>query len=414
MTFSFPRFHYAWVVLAIGTLVGFGALGMARFGYTVVLPTMQESLGLNNTQTGVLATANMIGYLALSAIGGALAAHYGPRIVIFMGLILTGVSMFLTGLAHGFLSAMVWRALTGIGSGVSNVSMMGMLMAWFATRRRGLASGIAVAGASLGLIFAGPLVPRLLSVYGNSGWRMCWFIFGGVTLLLAIICPFLLRNRPSEIGLKPFGADSEDPPPNPGKEAIQWGRVYRSAPVWHLGMVYVAFGFSYVIYMTFFVKRLIAEGGYTQEAAGNLFMIMGWCSLLCGVIWGTVSDVIGRKRALIIVYLIHAVAFSIFALWPSPFGFTLSAILYGLSAWSIPAIMAAACGDVLGSRLAPAAFGFITLFLGVGQALGPSVGGALADATGSFFSAFLLAGGVAFLGGVGALLLRPASTTTSL
>jgi MFS family permease len=399
-------------VLAIGTLVGFGALGMARFGYSVVLPAMQESLRLSNTQAGVLATANMIGYLALSAIGGALAARYGSRIMIFTGLILTGVGMLLTGLAHGFLSIVVWRALTGIGSGVSNVSMMGLLMAWFAARRRGLSSGIAVTGTSLGLIFAGPLVPRLLSSYGESGWRICWFIFGGITLLLAVVCPFLLRNHPSEIGLNPFGENSEDPPSRSKGEAIQWGRVYRSTPVWHLGMVYVAFGFSYVIYMTFFVKRLIAEGGYTPEAAGNLFMIMGWCSLLCGVIWGTVSDVIGRKRALIIVYLIHAVAFSMFALWPSPLGFTLSAILYGLSAWSIPAIMTAACGDVLGPRLAPAAFGFITLFLGIGQALGPSVAGVLADTTGSFFSAFLLAGGVALLGAIGALLLRPASTTT--
>lgn len=405
-----PRFHYAWVVLAIGTLVGFGVIGMARFGYTIVLPTMQESLGLNNTQTGILATANMIGYLALSAIGGAIAARYGPRIVIFTGLILTGGGMLLTGLAHGFFSAVVWRALTGIGSGISNVSMMGMLMAWFATRRRGLASGITMGGASLALIFTGLLVPRLLSAYGDSGWRLCWFVFGGVTLLLAAICPFLLRNRPSEIGLKPFGADSEDPPLNPGKKAIQWGRVYRSAPVWHLGMVYVAFGFSYVIYMTFFTKHLIVEGGYTQEAAGNLFMTMGWCSLFCGVIWGMVSDIIGRKRALIMVYLIHTVAFSLFALWPSPSCFTLSAVLYGLSAWGIPAIMAATCGDVLGPRLAPAALGFITLFFGVGQAVGPSVAGALADATGSFFSAFLLAGAVAFLGAIGTSLLQPAST----
>jgi MFS family permease len=287
-----------------------------------------------------------------------------------------------------------------------------MLMAWFATRRRGLASGITMGGASLALIFTGLLVPRLLSAYGESGWRICWFVFGGVTLLLAFVCPSFLRNRPSEIGLKPFGADSEDPPLNPGKKAIQWGRVYGSAPVWHLGMVYVAFGFSYVIYMTFFIKHLIAEGGYTQEAAGNLFMMMGWCSLFCGVIWGIVSDIIGRKRALIMVYLIHTVAFSLFALWPSPSGFTLSAILYGLSAWGIPAIMAATCGDVLGSRLAPAALGFITLFFGVGQAVGPSVAGAFADATGSFFFAFLLAGGVAFLGAVGALSLHPASTKT--
>jgi MFS family permease len=110
--------------------------------------------------------------------------------------------------------------------------------------------------------------------------------------------------------------------------------VYRSAVVWHLGLVYVAFGFSYIIYMTFFTKHLIAEGGYTQEAAGRLFMTMGWFSLLCGLIWGTLSDVIGRKRALIMVYLIHAGSFGLFAWWPAPPGFTLSAILFGLSAWS--------------------------------------------------------------------------------
>jgi hypothetical protein len=57
-------FHYAWIILAVGTLVVFGALGLARFGYTMVLPAMQLELGLNNTQAGGLATANLIGYLA--------------------------------------------------------------------------------------------------------------------------------------------------------------------------------------------------------------------------------------------------------------------------------------------------------------------------------------------------------------
>jgi MFS family permease len=161
--------------------------------------------------------------------------------------------------------------------------------------------------------------------------------------------------------------------------------------------------------MTFFVKCLVAEGGYTQQAAGKLFMIMGWCSLLCGLIWGTVSDRIGRKLALIIVYLIHAIAFSLFALWRAPAGFVLSAVLFGLSAWSIPAIMAATCGDLLGPRLAPAGLGFITLFFGIGQAIAPSVAGAMADAANSFFPSFLLASGVAFLGALGAGLLRQTS-----
>ena len=407
------RFHYAWVVLFMATLVVFGSLGLARFGYTVVLPAMQDALGMDNAQAGALATANLVGYLTLSVIGGALAARFGPRVVIAAGLALAAVGMFLTGLANGFASAAVWRAVTGVGSGASNVPVMALIAAWFAPKRRGLAAGVAVTGSSLGLIFVGPLVPRVLSANPDNGWRLCWFIYGGVGLLVAVGAVVLLRNHPSEVGLSPLALDVAHNNPAPRVKALQWGTVYRSPAVWHAGLVYVAFGFSYIIYMTFFTKGLVAEGGYTREAAGRLLMTMGWVSLLCGLIWGTVSDKIGRKGALIIVYLTHTVAFSLFALWPAPTGFTLSAILFGLSAWSIPAIMAALCGDMLGSRLAPASLGFITLFFGIGQALGPTVAGAIADAAGSLLPPFLLAGGVSFLGAVGASFLRPSHAAGS-
>ena len=157
--------------------------------------------------------------------------------------------------------------------------------------------------------------------------------------------------------------------------------------------------------MTFFTKYLVAEAHYSAVEAGRLFMTMGWVSLLCGLIWGWASDHIGRKGALITVYLIQAVAFGLFALWPSPTGLTLSAVLFGLTAWSIPAIVAALCGDLLGARLAPAGLGFVTLFFGIGQAIGPSAAGAVADATGSLAPAMLLAAGAALLGAIGSLLL---------
>lgn len=407
MTFAFHRFHYSWIILVMGTLVVFGSLGLGRFSYTAILPAMQIELGMDNMQAGMLATANMIGYLVLSVIGGAMASRYGPRVVITVGLALAGVSMLFTGLVNGFAAASVWRALTGIGSGASNVPVMALLAAWFVPRRRGLAAGIAVAGSSVALIFIGPLVPHILDAYGKNGWRICWFIFGGATLLLAICSFLILRNRPSDIGIKPLGADKEESIPDFQPKGLQWANVYRSAKVWHLGLVYIAFGFSYIIYMTFFIKHLVAEGGYSQESAGRLFMLMGWFSLFCGLIWGAVSDIIGRKGALTIVYLIHTLSFSLFALWSSPFGFTLSSILFGLSAWSIPAIMAAYCGDMLGSKLAPAALGFITLLFGIGQAVGTSVAGVIAHAANSFSPAFLLASGTAFLGALGSLLLRP-------
>lgn len=404
------RIHYAWFVLAVGTLVVFGSLGLARFGYTMVLPAMQAGLGLDNAGAGGLATANLVGYLALSVIGGALATRFGPRIVIAAGLALAAICMLLTGLAESFVPAAIWRALTGVGSGASNVPVMGLMAAWFARRRRGLAAGVAVTGSSFALILLGPLVPRLLVAYGEDGWRVCWFFFGGVTLGVAVLAYVVLRDRPAAVGLLPLGATSEEDAGAVGKAGLHWGNVYRSWAIWHLGLIYVAFGFSYIIYVTFFTKYLITEGGYTQAEAGRLFMLVGWFSLLCGLIWGSVSDAIGRKGALIIVYLIHAVAFSLFALWPAPIGFTLSAILFGLSAWSIPAIVAATCGDLLGARLAPAGLGFVTLFFGIGQAAAPGVAGMVADAAQSFAPALLLAAGVALLGAVGSLLLRSAGS----
>jgi MFS family permease len=402
-------FHYAWLILAAGTLVVFGALGLARFGYTMVLPSMQQGLGLSNTQAGALATVNLIGYLVLSVLGGALAARYGPRLVITAGLTVAAAGMLLTGLSNSFTAAAVWRIVTGLGSGASNVPAMGLLAAWFVQRRRGMAAGIGVTGSSLALILLGILVPHVLSAYGWNGWRICWFIFAGITMGLAVMAFTILRNCPSELGLLPMGATGESTTIAAKVRELNWGKVYRSGVVWHLGLIYVAYGFSYIIYMTFFTKYLIAEGGYTQESAGRLFMIMGWLSLLCGLIWGSVSDRLGRKTALVIVYIIHSVAFGLFALWPSPSGFIISAILFGLSAWSIPAIMAASCGDLLGPRLAPAGLGFVTLFFGIGQAAGPSVAGILADVSHSLSPALLLAAGVALLGAVGSLFLSSTS-----
>ena len=396
--------HYGWVILVLATLVAFGALGLARFGYSIVLPAMQVDLGMDNTQAGVLAAIHVVGYLIASLLGGVLAARFGPRRVIALGLGLAGFSMILTGLADGFTAVGFWRGLAGVGSGMANIPVYGVVSAWFSARRRGLATGIAVSGSSIALIALGPLVAYLLDDFDRSGWRVCWYLFGCFTLALAVAGAFLLRNSPADKGLKPIAAENNETAVEEyTNKDLDWSQVYRSTTAWHLGVVYIAFGFSYIIYVTFFFKMLVAEGGYTTIGAGRLFMLMGWCSLLCGLIWGGLSDVVGRRYALLSVYLVQAAAYALVSLWPSNAVFIVSSVMFGITAWSIPGIMAAACGDLFGYRLAPAALGFITVFFGVGQAISPGIEGAMADAAGSFSSAFLLAAIVAVGGAIAAL-----------
>lgn len=405
------KIHYGWIILATATLAVFGALGLARFGYTTVLPSMQTDLGLDNGQAGLLATLNLTGYLAFSIIGGALAVRLGIRWVASLGLLLAGLSMVLTGIAQTTELLGLWRFLTGCGSGAANVAIMGLWSAWFSSKKRGLASGIAVSGSSIGLIVTGITVPSVIQAGSAGAWRNCWFLFGGITLFLAVGFYLLIRNNPGQVGLRPVGEAMTEQVKNVEKgTSIGWKQVYLSPKIWHLGLIYAAYGFSYIIYMTFFIKSLITDHGYSAGSAGSLFTMMGWFSLICGLLWGVISDKKGRKFALIVLFSFHAIAFSLFAAANNAALLTLSAILFGLSAWSIPAVMAAACGDILGQKMAPAAIGFVTLFFGIGQATGPSVAGMMADTYKSFSPAFYLAAAIALTGLFCSLCLKKSTT----
>ena len=396
--------HYGWVIVATGVAVVFGCLGLARFGFTMILPAMKEGLSLTEVQAGDLAVGNMVGYLALSLACGLLAARFGPRVVIGVSMLLVTASMVLTGLAPGYGPAFVGRLLAGIGSGGANVPIMALVSAWFGSKKRGLATGIIVSGSSVGLLVTGLLVPWVIEAHGAEGWRHAWFALAALSLLVTVLGWALLRDRPEQKALTPIGAEAT--PPLPAASALQWSLVYRSPAVWQLAVAYVMFGFSYVIYATFFARHLIGEVGFSAGRAGSLWSAIGALSLASGFLWGAVSDRLGRKYALAMVFLLQAACFAAFGLWRGVPGIYLSAVLFALTAWSIPAIMVVTAADILGPRLAPAAFGFITVFFGLGQVAGPFTAGRIAEACGSYGPAFTLAAAAAVAGSVFSLLLR--------
>jgi MFS family permease len=395
------RLHYGWIVVITGFLVTVGAHGFGRLAYTIILPAMRDGLHLNYTQLGLLGTGNFVGYLIMALVGGMLAARFGTRLVIALALLLMGLTMLLTGLAQGFGWALAMRFLTGLGNGASYVPAMALGSAWFAVKRRGFATGIVSAGIGGGIMISGIIVPPILAHYGPEGWRFAWYYLGGLVLLIAGAAAVLIRNHPEDLGLCQVGDAGPAPAPNKhpnSSSGLNWASIYKVGAIWHLAMVYGMFGFAYIIYATFFAAYLVKQMGQSPAMAGGLWALAGALSIFCGMIWGYISDKLGRGRGLALGYLVQAFSYLIFALVPNAMGFYLSAAIFGLSAWSIPTIMAAAAGDHVGPRLAPAGLGFITLGFAFGQTLGPGVGGYLADLTGSFTLPFLVAGGASLLG----------------
>ncbi|MBS4022727.1 MAG: MFS transporter [Dethiobacter sp.] len=413
---SGSRFHYGYVILFAGILTVMGALGFARFGYATILPDMKAGLLLNNTQMGLIATGNLIGYTAFSLLGGFFAARYGPRHVIAYSMLLAGAAMFFTGTVGGVISAVVLRFVTGLGSAGGNIPVMGLVSAWFAPKRRGIAAGVLVGGSGLSLIVTGLLVPRVIALYPQNGWRISWYLLGGIVCLLGVIGFTLLRNSPAEKNLSPLGAcgsSSALEAEGANSKTFLWRSIFKSKVLWHLGLVYLFFGFSYIIYGTFFVDAMMTEKGFTQAQAGAIWSFIGFIAIFSGILWGAVSDFIGRKFALAIVFGLQAVCYFLFAAARTPEILYLSAFLYGLTAFSIPGIVAAACGDYVGARLAPAALGMVTLFFAAGQTAAPSVAGFLADKTHTFSGAFILAAAVAVLGSAGSLTLTSPGKSAS-
>jgi nitrate/nitrite transporter NarK len=280
---------------------------------------------------------------------------------------------------------------------------MALGSAWFAAKNRGFATGIVSAGIGTGTLISGLIVPPILSAFGPAGWRYSWYILGGTVMVVSGIVYVFVRSRPEEKGLLQVGADQTEPISPVHSEAKitssnQWTTVTKMPSVWYLGTVYFFYGLSYIIYMMFFAAFLVKEMGLTQQWAGGLWALVGGLSIFCGVIWGAISDRLGRDKGAALAYLVLGISYLIYALIKVKFGFYLSAVMFGLTAWSIPTIMAAAAGDFVGPRLAPAGLGFITLFFGIGQALGPALGGYLADTTMSFSVPFMVAAGISFLG----------------
>ncbi|MDH7503438.1 MAG: MFS transporter [Verrucomicrobiota bacterium] len=403
------RIHYGYVVLVLIISAVFVSLGLGRFGYTSVLPAMQDSMKLTNVQTGALQSWNLVGYLSTVVFAGMLASRFGPRVVITVSLLVAGAGMFITGLVPTYGGAQTGRFLAGVGGAGGNVPAMGLVSAWFGIKRRGLAAGTAVAGSSVGLMVTGPLVPWLLEMGGaDRGWRLCWYVMGTMAFAVAVLCAFLLRNCAEEMGLKPIGNSADNPPNSSVRQPqspVRFAEVWRSRVLWHLATIYFAFGFSYIIYATFFVRYLVKEMNFGASRAGTVWFLIGVVSGVSGFFWGAISDRWGRRAGLVSVFALQSCSFLVLGVWHHTPAVWISAALFALTAWSIPALMAALSGDVFGPKLAPSALGLMTIVFGAGQAMGPWLAGRVADATKSFAPAFALAGAIALVWGAGGSML---------
>ena len=379
------------------------ATGFVQFGFSLTLPSMEESLQLSHTEAGLLITISAAIRIGSALASGTLAPRYGSRSMIVAGTVAVGVSMVLLGFSRNYGMAVGAGVLMGIGGGAALTPMMGLLSAWFLMRDRGLAAGIAASGGSIAFIVAGVFVPILTGANWEDGWRHSWQLFGGIVLVVAVVSLLFVREEPPESMEAGSGLRRND---GTGPARSAWPvEAFKSPAVWLIALIAFTSGWAQNLFTTFFGLYLTQENGISLAAVGQLVILIGVLSIGSGVLWGWMSDKLGRGQAFAYSFVVQGASFVLLALIPGFVSFLIASILMGVTLRATYTICAASAGDYVPVRFSAAAFALMSVGAGLGSTISPTIGGLVADYVAMKWTFWMAAGG-SVVGTIGAIYLQ--------
>lgn len=349
------------VGLSMGPLV---VLGMARFAYALLLPSMRADLGWSYTRAGNLNAANAVGYLLGAVAAVPLNRAAGARTAFLGGLVLTAACLLGCAATTSFALLAMLRLGAGAAGAVAFVAGAGLAVQAGAHLRPGRAAvllGIFVAGGGSGILLSGAGIPPLLATLGPGlGWRAGWLLLGLASLVAVV--PAATATR----GLRP-------PPAEPPGERRAWERQRLGATT----IAYLLFGMGYIGYMTFVVAVLRSELDAAQIAV--FWMLLGAASIGASFWWGPVLGRARGGRGLAVLLAVVAVGAAVPLLAAGPVAAFGSAVLFGGSFLSTVTAVTVVARRNLPPYQWGAAIGGLTVAFAAGQCVGPVLAGVLSD-----------------------------------
>ena len=401
------RPHYAWIVLGVTFLALLAGAGIRATPSVLIVP-LEEEFGWTRSTISLAISVNILLYGLMGPFAGALMQRLGLRRTTLAALSLLAVGVALaTRITQPWQLVLVWGVIVGSGSGmVALVLGATVVNRWFATRR-GLAMGLLTASAATGqLVF----LPLLAAIIQEDGWRAAAMVMAGVAALAVPLVALLLRERPADLGLPPFGATRLEPKvtsgANPARLALTaLGEGARSRDFWLLSATFFICGASTNGLIGTHLIPAAHDHGIPEVRAAGLLALMGVFDLAGTTGAGWLSDRWSSRRLLAWYYGLRGLSlfFLPFALGGSQAGLWVFAVWYGLD-WiaTVPPTLRLAT-DAFGAERAPIMFGWIAAGHQVGAALTAFGAGWIRTNLGDYRIAFWGSGGLCLLAAVLAL-----------
>jgi MFS family permease len=372
-----------------------GVAGAFSVFYVALLDEFRWSHGVGAS----IVSVNSLVYALFSPLVGWAFDRLGPRALMPLAGSLIGLGLILSGLSHSLWEFYVYYGvIAAMGqAGLGFVSHTALISYWF-VRRRATAIGLATTGMGLGMLAIVPLTQHLITLWG---WRSAFMISGALLMVTIIPANALLQRRtPADVNQLPDGemAPAKDQPRRPAARDYSFSQwtlpsALRSFPFWSLTVGHLALGTGLFVLYTHVVAYLVQQG-FDKLLAAFALGIIGFIRIGGTILWGLVSDRLGRDPAYGISILITLAGISLLLAIDASAPLWLvyaAAMLYGIGHSAANPIYGAVIGDIFSGKNVGTIFGFLEISFGLGMALGSWSGGAIYDFTGSYRWAFSVA-----------------------
>ena len=399
--------HYGWVMVAVTFLTALISAGTVGAPGVFIVP-LQKEFGWTTAEISSALSIRFILFGLMAPFAAALMNRYGLRNVTLLALLIvvSGLvaSLAMTQVWHLML---LWGVVIGLGTGMTALVLGATIAARWFVARRGLVVGILTASVATGQLAFLPLLATLTDAYG---WRIALALVCVMLGVAAFAVLMVMRDRPSDVGLRPFGDEGTEPLPAPPPNnapimAAALGTLRdasKSSVFWILFATFFICGASTNGLVQVHLIPMCLDFGIPQVQAASLLAAMGIFDLFGTTLSGWLSDRFNARvllfwyyglRGLSLIYLPYAFGIDFF-------GLPLFAVFYGLD-WiaTVPPTVRLAT-DVYGKESAPIVFGWVVAGHQLGAAFAALGGGMLRSSLGSYTVATMISGGLCLVAAV--------------
>jgi MFS family permease len=406
--------HPAVVVAAVAFIALLGAAGF-RAAPSVLMIPLQAEFGWSRGTVSLAVGVNLVLFGLTAPFAAALMDRFGIRRVVACALILVAAGSGLTVLVEQqWQLILCWGVLIGLGTGSMALVFAATIASRWFVQRRGLVMGILTAGSATGqLIF----LPVLAAVTVHGSWRIASLVIAGAALAVVPLVLMFLHDRPSDLGVTPYGAaaawDAVDSGTSTGREPAVTeqskpvgGSAKRAIQVLRLAAHHRTFwalmaGFAICgattngLIGTHFIPAA-HDHGLGETTAAGLLAVVGIFDIIGTIGSGYLSDRVNPRALLAVYYALRGVGLMMLpgllsdSIRPSMVAFV---VVYGLDWVATVPPTVALCRQAFGDQ-GNIVFGWVFASHQVGAALASVAAGVIRDQSGAYTIAWFGAAGM--------------------